>query len=913
MNFCFLYASIKVALSKATRARWFTAIILAAGVAFLGWSLLIPDWQPAVLSQRASYDSLHSFAGVDARSTDDSPVVIIYLDIHSYAERNLDPAKPWPRELHAQLLRRLNAAGAKAAVFDIVFSSAGQDATADNALADAIRDNGKVILAAEYNDKASVATDNDHPGAKLGSVGNIYEPFARAAVGIGIASLGIDDDRAVRHFVAGFAASEQPALAWAAASALPLPVTQSAKAMGVANQSWIRYYGPPLTIPHISFSQALTSDGVPDDFFRGKIVFIGARPSLGNFNDRQDEFRSPFHSWKYKELFLPGVEVHATQMLNLIRNDNLHRLSSGKETAILVLVALIFGGGLIWLRPIPATIAALAGAIATLGLARVGFNHGDWFPWLIVSVAQIPAALGGAVLFCSVEWYRVRKRFEAAKKIADAKIREQAALIDKAHDAILVQNLSGQIVYANRSAERLYGWKLDELQRDGAQEELFAPDIANAKTARAATLKDGEWNGELRPQTKVGGVVIVASRWTLIRDEAGQPRELLLINGDITEQKNLEQQFLRTQRMNTIGTLAGGMAHDLNNALAPILMGAQLLRRKAKDDETRELLGMMEASTHRGADMVRQVLLFARGRGGDFERLELGALVKELEKMVRETFPKNITVNSFLPGDLWSVRGNPTQMHQVLLNLCVNARDAMPDGGNLSFVADNVELTVAEASTIPEGKPGEFVSLLVSDTGTGMPPEVRAKIFEPFFTTRGVGRGTGIGLATVLRIGKSHGGFMRVESETEQGTSFEVFLPRDVEAAAVSTATTATELQRGHGELILVADDEIAIRELVAAELGAFGYRVLKAADGAEAVAMFRRHADEVCLFITDGAMPVMSGAQAIAELRKLKPGLPVLLTSGEQGAERFDDVVAVNKPFAFEELLVAIQRGLGK
>ena len=179
-----------------------------------------------------------------------------------------------------------------------------------------------------------------------------------------------------------------------------------------------------------------------------------------------------------------------------------------------------------------------------------------------------------------------------------------------------------------------------------------------------------------------------------------------MINSDITEKKQLEAQFLRTQRMNTIGSLAGGMAHDLNNALAPVLMGVQLLRRKAGDEESRQLLSLVEQKTHRGADMVRQVLLFARGRGSEFEPLQLGPLIAELEKIVTDTFPKNINVESFVPGDLWSVRGNPTQVHQILLNLCVNSRDAMPEGGRLSFAADNVELTPGEAAAIPEGKPG---------------------------------------------------------------------------------------------------------------------------------------------------------------------------------------------------------------
>jgi len=883
------------------------ALALAVIVGLLGLALRAPDGPLGDGLVRGSYDSLHILIGGRTDALADSPVVIVYLDLNSFRAQGMNPLQPWPRTLHAQLLRKLKTAGALAVVFDIIFSDVGLDASADRDLAEAIRDNGQVVLAAELNDDASHVTGLDQPWTRTMKVLPPVDQFATNAASWGLASHMIDDDFVVRRYLAGFTSQELPSLTWAAAGVLRL----DRNAVGSANQHWIRYYGSALAIPHVSYAEALSPAGVPPHFFNNKTVLIGARPMAEQFHERQDEFRNPFHSWGHKELFMPGVEVHATELLNLVRGDWLQRLSTGAESGWLLVVAILFGGGLIWLRPAPGTAVALAGAGLALGASLVAFDRGTWFPWLIVSGAQIPVALGGSVLFHSLEWYRARKRYEAAKRIADAKIREQAALIDKAHDAILVRDLNGAIIYANRSAERLYGWSTVELQHGGAVGELFSPDPEAARVARTAAIKDGEWNGELQQQTKSGRVVIVASRWTLILDEAGQPRELLLINSDITEQKDLEQQFLRTQRMNTIGTLAGGMAHDLNNALAPILMGAQLLRRKAKDDDSRELLGMMEASTHRGADMVRQVLLFARGRGGEFERLELGALVKELEKMVRETFPKNVQVDSFLPGDLWPVRGNPTQLHQVMLNLFVNARDAMPDGGKLSFVADNVELTAAEACAIPEGQPGEYVSLLVSDTGTGMPPEVRARIFEPFFSTKGEGRGSGIGLSTVMRIVKSHGGFMRVESEVGQGTAFEAFLPRAADAVPVETAAAAAHLPRGHGEVILVADDEIAIRELIATELASFGYRVLKATHGVEALALFRQHADEVRLFITDGAMPVMSGLQAIIELRKLKPGLPVILTSAEACVGAPDGVVAVAKPFALEELLVAIERSL--
>lgn len=904
-----------MAATSVNRSRAVVALALVVLVAALGWVLQrSPLGEPL---SRTSYDSLHALAGRSRPALDDSPVAIVYLDLPTYRQANQDPIRPLPRELHANLVRRLTDAGARAVVFDIIFGQAGPNPEADAAFAEAIRENGHVVLAAEFNNKSSRITSN--ADARLLEFSSVppYPLFRSAAAGWGIASQRIEDDFTVRQHLSGYTSAENPTLVWSTAKLLGLPLTHTTSGAAPAAGRWLRYYGPPLTIPHVSYVQAIDPTGVPDDFFRNKVVLVGARPVAGLFQERQDEFRSPFHSLGgaddtgNRELFLPGVEVHATELLNLMRGDWLERTGRGREMLWLLLAALGFGGGLIWLRPLPATGVALVGAGLATALAWSAFMRGVWFPWLIVAAVQIPAALFGSWLYQFQNWFFTRRRMELAKRVADAKIREQAALIGKARDAILVQDLAGKILYANPSAERLYGWSLTELQREGALFELFAPDPRGAQQARATALQMDEWNGELRQQTRRGDVVTVASRWTLLRDDAGQPTGLLFINSDITEQKQLEQQFLRTQRMNTIGTLAGGMAHDLNNALAPILMGAQLLKRRAQDDETRHMLNLMETSTQRGAEMVRQVLLFARGRGGEFERLELGPLVKELEKMVRETFPRNVTVEAFVPPDLWPVRGNLTQLHQVLLNLCVNARDAMPAGGKIAFVADNVGLAADEAAQIPSGRAGEFVSLAVSDTGTGMPPEVCARIFEPFFTTKEEGKGTGIGLATVLRIVKAHDGFLRVESEPGQGTTFEVFLPRAAAAEVAAAAVPEPELPRGNGELLLVAEDEQAIRELMAAELTAFGYRVLAAADGAEAVALFKQHEAAVKLFLTDNSMTVMSGVQAAAVLRQLRPGLPVILTSGETTVAPPANAVLLNKPFTLEELLQAVARGL--
>jgi two-component system cell cycle sensor histidine kinase/response regulator CckA len=897
--------TVQMGALKANRERIIAGLLLlllAAGLA-IALSNRPAPWRDGIA--QASYDSLHRFNG--ETTLQNVPVVIVYLDLASYKNHGLDPLKPWPRELHAQLLHRLAADGARAVVFDIIFSGPGPNAAEDETFARAICENRRVVLASEPNYDASHVTSDADVSTRSHSTTLPLDIFATNAAAVGMAVQAVDDDYALRRYVAGFSAGE-PSLTWAAATWLRLPVTQTADAWRNANDNWIRYYGPPLSIPNVSYSEALDPAGVPQNFFRGKIVFVGARPWVEQFHERQDEFRSPFHSFTNKELFTPGVEVQATEMLNLLRSDSLRRLDARSEALWLLLTAAIFGVGLVWLRPIPATFAALVGGGLTFALASLGFNRGVWFPWLLVSGVEIPAAWAGSVLFNSIEWYRTRKRMEAARRVAEAKIREQAALIEKAHDAILVQGLDGRNLYANPSAERLYGWSGEELQRNGEVVEIFSPDAELAAAARAAVLQSGEWNGELRQQTRDGRRVIVASRWTLIRDDAGRPTALLMMSTDITERKQLEAQFLRTQRLNTIGALAGGMAHDLNNALAPILMGVQLLRRKSSDHEARDLLQLMEASTHRGADMVRQVLLFARGRGGEFERLELGPLFQELEKMIRETFPKEITVDSFLPGDLWPVRGNPTQLHQILLNLCVNARDAMPKGGKLSFVADNVELRAEEAAAIPNGRAGRFVSVLVSDTGIGMPPEVRAKIFEPFFTTKDEGKGTGIGLATVWRLVQAHEGFLRVESEPGEGTTFEIFLPRSAEVAPAAPKVAA-DLVRGNGETILIADDEQAIRELLTAELTSAGYRVLSATNGAEAIALFRERGAEIRLFITDGAMPILSGRDAIATLRKNHPDLPIILISGDAEANQAANITVVSKPFSLEDILASIQQ----
>ena len=354
---------------------------------------------------------------------------------------------------------------------------------------------------------------------------------------------------------------------------------------------------------------------------------------------------------------------------------------------------------------------------------------------------------------------------------------------------------------------------------------------------------------------------------------------------DLTERKKLEQQFLRAQRMESIGTLAGGIAHDLNNILAPIMMSIDLLKMKADDTESQNILKTIEITAKRGADIVRQLLSFARGVEG--ERLEVspGHLVKDMEVIIKDTFPKNIRFQSAVSEDAWPVLGDPTQLHQILLNLCVNARDAMPEGGCLSVTVENCDIDEHYAAMHLEAKPGKYVNITVTDTGMGIPPDIIEKIFEPFFTTKGVGEGTGLGLSTAMGIIKSHGGFVNVYSEPGEGSSFKIYLPAmEAASGAVPETSQLPKLPRGNGETILIVDDEDSILNVTSQTLQAFGYRTLAAHDGAEAVALYAQHQAEISAVLTDMAMPVMDGPATIRALTKLNPAVKIIAASGLKG-----------------------------
>ena len=497
---------------------------------------------------------------------------------------------------------------------------------------------------------------------------------------------------------------------------------------------------------------------------------------------------------------------------------------------------------------------------------------------------------------------------------AERHIRKQAEVLNKARDAIIITDLSGVVSSWNQGAERITGWVSQETLGRPLEDVLGSGGYDALQKAKAFLEKAGDWRGELRLEAKNGRPLVVELGITVIRNDSGEPESRLCIGTDITEKKALEEKFLRVQRLESIGMLASGIAHDLNNVLAPILLAAPMLRDHVSDPADASLITTLEKSVERGAGLVRQILSFARGVGGENQEIQVKHLLRETLSVIEETFPKNIRLKHSAEPSLWPIVGNPTQIHQVLLNLCVNARDAMPDGGTLILRAENCFLDAATAATLEGAQPGAWVVLHVEDTGTGISLQTLARIWEPFFTTKEAGKGTGLGLATVRGIVENLKGFIVLKTEPGRGTSFRVYLP----AAAMSDSKTADSSAlsfaiRGHGELILVVDDETQIREAAVATLTHYGYRVLLAKDGTEALALFAAKTDEIALIITDYNMPNLDGGALTKVVHQMNSRVKILAMSGNNDGRSLHGHslghAVMQKPFKGEALLLAVNK----
>ncbi|MBD2460593.1 response regulator [Oscillatoria sp. FACHB-1407] len=421
-------------------------------------------------------------------------------------------------------------------------------------------------------------------------------------------------------------------------------------------------------------------------------------------------------------------------------------------------------------------------------------------------------------------------------------------------------------------------------------------------------------NTEFRIVHPDGTVHWIAAKSKVFCDETDIPLRMLGVHIDITEKKQFEAQFLQAQRLESLGTLASGIAHDLNNILTPILTIAQLLSLKLQnlDERNRQMLTMLNTSAKRGADLVKQILSFARGVEGKRISLQMGSLISEIKKILQETLcNKSIDIQTDIATDLWLVSADITQLHQVLMNLCVNARDAMPTGGILSLGVRNLWVDEQQARRYLEAKPGPYVVSTVKDTGVGIAPEIINRIFDPFFTTKDIGQGTGLGLSAVLGIIKSHGGFVEVQSQVGNGSQFQIYLPA-IEAMTAQVSVD-WELLSGQQELILVVDDETAICDMTKLALESYNYRVLVAHNGTEAIALCSQYPDQIDGVLLDIMMPSLNGIDTIPILQKLNPYIPIIAMSGLASTETVAQIEQLGvqrflaKPFTTRELLQTI------
>jgi len=502
-----------------------------------------------------------------------------------------------------------------------------------------------------------------------------------------------------------------------------------------------------------------------------------------------------------------------------------------------------------------------------------------------------------------------------ARKQAELHLRQLSRAVEQSPSGVMITDTRGRIEYVNPKFASMTGYSAEEVL--GKQPSIFKSGLTTAQVYEElwrTILAGKEWRGELHNKRKNGELFWEATSICPIADETGAVTNYLALGEDVTERKLLNERLLRAQRMESIGSLAGGVAHDLNNILAPIMMSSSMLEDSLPPEVQRQFITTIQEAAQRGADIIRQLLTFARGVEGQRTTFAPALLLNQLDRMLRETFPKSIAFAASADEGLWTVTGDLTQLHQVLLNLCVNARDAMTTGGTLSISVQNCELD--DSVALPGAKPGRYVRFDVTDSGCGISPEILEKIFDPFFTTKEPGKGTGLGLSTALGIVHSHSGFMQVQTVVGNGSTFQVFLPATQNLVPAPSEIELLPLPSGNGELILIVDDEPEILKVLRALLLHSNYRVLTAQNGAEGLAVYQANPG-VDLVFTDLMMPVMDGIQFARVLKNANPSVKIIATSGYGEDAQHNELKAVGvevllkKPFNPSQVLRAIHNAL--
>ena len=515
--------------------------------------------------------------------------------------------------------------------------------------------------------------------------------------------------------------------------------------------------------------------------------------------------------------------------------------------------------------------------------------------WNELKIAPVCSDLGELLYFVGIQTDATER------EQTEEQIQEQARFLHQSQDAIFVLNLENQILFWNSSATRLFGWMPEEAIGHYIDELLFEEFSPQLRQAQTSVIEQSQWQGELQHCRKDGQIITTDSRWTLIRNQAGQPQSVFVISTNITERKQAEIQLQRTQRFESISTVASGMAHDLNNALAPVLMSIQLLANRLPDEQNRQLLETLEANTRRSADVVKQVLSFIQGIEGEKDTLHIEPLLLNIECIIKQEFPRNILVRTNIASNLWPSTGNQTQLHQMLMLLCENAREAMPQGGILRISAGNIWIDENRVRFNLEAKVGPYVVITVSDTGVGIPFENLSRIFEPFFTTKEFGKGTGLGLSRVVGIAKGHGGFVDVQSEVNKGTQLKVYL-------------LAQPSLSSDGALLLLVENDNKSRETAQTLLEQAGYRVLTAQNGIEAIALYAQYHSAIKAVVINLSIPELDGATTIRALQRMNPQVAIVAVNECTSSDQVDyDIkttvkAVLTKPYVAEVLTARLQ-----
>jgi PAS domain S-box-containing protein len=498
------------------------------------------------------------------------------------------------------------------------------------------------------------------------------------------------------------------------------------------------------------------------------------------------------------------------------------------------------------------------------------------------------------------------------------------SIFEQVYFGVALASLDGRFSTVNPAFARLLGSTCEELQGKHFTE-ITHPQDAPTKQERVQTLLEngtGQVSLETRYVRKSGESVWCATNISLLHDAAGRPASFLAMVQDIDERKKaeeersrLQQQLFQAQKMEALGTLAGGIAHDFNNLLSVMLGFASLARQRlSSDDPLQDSLGMIEQSAQRGADLTRQLLGFARPERQQVKPVCVDDVLDRVRRMVERTFDRNITLAVHKGSEPLWVNAEPSYLEQALLNMCINARDAMPQGGTLTFEAAAISLEAQHPGLPATCAPGRYASIFVQDTGAGIAPETLPRIFEPFFTTKEPDRGTGLGLAMVYGFVKNHDGFVKVESEPGHGARFTISLPLIPAPAPQTGAEGLEQIQPGRGT-VLVVDDEPLVRAFAAEGLKGLGYQVLVAENGKQAFQIYEQHRGEVDCVLMDLIMPELSGLETFRRMRAVDPLVRVVFASGYSTGEILRDApdarsaAFIGKPYTLEGLSIALRK----